>query len=119
MPAYDVAVAGGGPAGLQFARSVASRSEHSVVVLEANDSLADNNKSTGGTFDEAIRQFDIPERPRAWPSRRATRPVASPFPHTSSISRVCSRSSARKPSHTAPKSGPEPECPGRSRKAGG
>ena len=60
MSAYDIAVAGGGPAGLQFARSVASRSERSVVVLEANDSLADNDKSTGGTFEEAIRRFDIP-----------------------------------------------------------
>ncbi|MFB6140744.1 MAG: NAD(P)/FAD-dependent oxidoreductase [Halosimplex sp.] len=61
MPAYDVAVAGAGPAGLQFARSVASRSEYDVVVLEANGSLADNDKSTGGTFGEAIRRFDVPD----------------------------------------------------------
>ena len=56
----DVVVAGGGPAGLQFARSLAKRSDHSVVVLEANDELSDNDKSTGGTFDQVIEGFDVP-----------------------------------------------------------
>ncbi|MEF8852505.1 MAG: NAD(P)/FAD-dependent oxidoreductase [Haloarculaceae archaeon] len=56
----DVVVAGGGPAGLQFARSLAGRSEHSVVVLEANDELSDNDKSTGGTFDQVVEGFDVP-----------------------------------------------------------
>jgi len=56
----DVVVAGGGPAGLQFARSLAERSEYSVVVLEANDELSDNDKSTGGTFDQVVEGFDIP-----------------------------------------------------------
>ncbi len=56
----DVVVAGGGPAGLQFARSLADRSEHSVVVLEANDELSDNDKSTGGTFDQVVKGFDVP-----------------------------------------------------------
>ena len=42
MPEYDVVVAGGGPAGLQFAREVGRRSDYSVAVLEANDALADN-----------------------------------------------------------------------------
>ncbi|PSP51360.1 NAD(P)/FAD-dependent oxidoreductase, partial [Halobacteriales archaeon QH_7_68_42] len=57
----DVVVAGGGPAGLQFARSMAGRSNRSVVVLEANDALSDNDKSTGGTFDRVIEGFDIPD----------------------------------------------------------
>lgn len=56
----DVAVAGGGPAGLQFAREVSQRAEHSVVVLEANDALPDNDKSTGGTFDQVIEGYDVP-----------------------------------------------------------
>jgi len=58
---YDVVVAGGGPAGLQFAREVAGRSEHSVAVLEANDALSDNDKSTGGTFDQVVEGYDVPD----------------------------------------------------------
>ncbi|WP_123539122.1 NAD(P)/FAD-dependent oxidoreductase [Halosimplex salinum] len=57
----DVVVAGGGPAGLQFAREIASRSEYSVTVLEANDRLSDNDKSTGGTFDQVIERYGIPD----------------------------------------------------------
>jgi len=57
----DVVVAGGGPAGLQFAREVAARSDYAVTVLEANDALSDNDKSTGGTFDQVVQHFDIPD----------------------------------------------------------
>lgn len=62
MPTYDVVVAGGGPAGLQFAREVGRRSEYSVAVLERHASLADNDKSTGGTFDQVVDGFDLPDR---------------------------------------------------------
>jgi len=58
----DVVVAGGGPSGLQFAREIAGRSDHSVVVLEANDALSDNDKSTGGTFHQVIEGYDVPDR---------------------------------------------------------
>jgi digeranylgeranylglycerophospholipid reductase len=61
MDAYDVVVAGGGPAGLQFAREVARRTDRSVAVLEANGALSDNDKSTGGTFQELLERFDVPE----------------------------------------------------------
>jgi digeranylgeranylglycerophospholipid reductase len=61
MPAYDIVVAGGGPAGLQFAREVGARSEHSVAVLERNDRLADNDKSTGGTFHQVVEGYGIPD----------------------------------------------------------
>jgi len=57
----DVVVAGGGPAGLQFAREVAARSDYAVTVLEANDALSDNDKSTGGTFDQVVQRYDIPD----------------------------------------------------------
>jgi digeranylgeranylglycerophospholipid reductase len=62
MREYDIVVAGGGPAGLQFAREVGRRTDHSVAVLEANDRLADNDKSTGGTFHQVVDGFDVPDR---------------------------------------------------------
>jgi digeranylgeranylglycerophospholipid reductase len=61
MERYDVAVAGGGPAGLQFARDLGERTDYAVAVFEANDALADNDKSTGGTFHQVIDGFDVPE----------------------------------------------------------
>lgn len=60
MTDYDVVVAGGGPAGLQFAREIGHRTDYSIAVLEANDELSDNDKSTGGTFHQVIDGFDIP-----------------------------------------------------------
>lgn len=58
---YDFVVVGGGPSGLQFAREVASRSDYSVVVLERNDDLQANDKSTGGTFQEVVADYDVPD----------------------------------------------------------
>jgi digeranylgeranylglycerophospholipid reductase len=58
---YDFVVAGGGPSGLQFAREVAERTDRSIAVLEANDSLSDNDKSTGGTFRQVVEGYDIPD----------------------------------------------------------
>lgn len=62
MSEFDVVIAGGGPSGLQFARELGTRTEYSVVVLERNEALADNDKSTGGTFHQVIMGFDIPDR---------------------------------------------------------
>jgi digeranylgeranylglycerophospholipid reductase len=59
--AYDVVVAGAGPAGLQFAREVAARSDYSIAVLERNDDLRENDKSTGGTFLEVVEGYDLPD----------------------------------------------------------
>jgi digeranylgeranylglycerophospholipid reductase len=62
MPEFNVVIAGGGPSGLQFARELGGRTDYSVVVLEQNEALADNDKSTGGTFHQVIEGFDIPDR---------------------------------------------------------
>lgn len=62
MAEFDIVVAGAGPAGLQFAREIGKRSDHSVVIMERNDELTDNDKSTGGTFNQVIDGFDIPDR---------------------------------------------------------
>jgi len=56
---YDFVVAGGGPSGLQFAREVTSRTDYSVAVLEANDRIADNDKSSGGTFHQVVEAYDV------------------------------------------------------------
>ena len=61
MATYDIVIAGGGPSGLQFAREVGQRTEYSIAVLEANNHLSDNDKSTGGTFHQVINGFDIPD----------------------------------------------------------
>jgi digeranylgeranylglycerophospholipid reductase len=62
MTEYDVVVAGGGPSGLQFAREISRRTQYSIAVLEANDELSDNDKSTGGTFHQVVDGFGIPDR---------------------------------------------------------
>lgn len=62
MAEYDIVVAGGGPSGLQFAREISKRTDHSIAVLEAHEELSDNDKSTGGTFHQVIDGFDIPDR---------------------------------------------------------
>lgn len=59
---YDIIVAGAGPSGLQFAREISQNSDYSIAVLEANQDVRDNDKSTGGTFDQVIEGYNIDER---------------------------------------------------------
>lgn len=58
---YAAVVAGGGPAGLQTARELAAAG-HDVAVLEADDALGDNDKSTGGTFHQVVEGYGLPDR---------------------------------------------------------
>jgi digeranylgeranylglycerophospholipid reductase len=59
---YDFVVVGGGPAGLQFARAVSARSDYSIAVLERNERLSDNDKSSAATFPEVVEGFDLPDQ---------------------------------------------------------
>lgn len=59
---YDVIVAGSGPAGGQFARYLTRESDHTLALLEKDESLGDNDKSTAGTFREVVEDRNIPER---------------------------------------------------------
>lgn len=57
----EIIVVGGGPSGLQFAREIGHRTDWDVTVLERNSAIGDNTKSTGGTFDEMVLQYDVPD----------------------------------------------------------
>lgn len=60
--ACDVAVVGGGPSGLQFAIALANQYDGNIAVLESNNHISENQKSTGGTFEPLVDGYDIPNR---------------------------------------------------------
>ncbi len=56
---WDAVVAGAGPAGTQFAYDLARQGDYDILLLEAANELGQPPKSTGGTFAEAMTEFDI------------------------------------------------------------
>ncbi|HEY6380150.1 MAG TPA: NAD(P)/FAD-dependent oxidoreductase [Candidatus Dormibacteraeota bacterium] len=58
---YDVAVAGGGPAGLAAARA-AARGGASVVVLEREPAFGIPTRTSGGSFISPLRALGVPDR---------------------------------------------------------
>src|SRR5215831_12841827 len=59
--ALDVIIAGGGPAGLSAAATLAQKG-CSVLVLEQNHEIGSPIRTSGGTFIEEMQKLGIPER---------------------------------------------------------
>jgi digeranylgeranylglycerophospholipid reductase len=58
MAKYDIAVVGGGPAGLSAAYT-AAKSEAKVILFEKDESIAQNVRTSGVTWIEEIEKFGI------------------------------------------------------------
>ena len=61
MPDFDIAIAGGGPAGLSAAWS-AARAGASVLLVEQNSEIGSPTRTSGGSFMQELRELGIPDR---------------------------------------------------------
>jgi digeranylgeranylglycerophospholipid reductase len=61
MAKYDIVIVGGGPAGLSAAYS-ASRKNAKTLVLEKDDSIAQNIRTSGVSWIEDMKRLAIPEK---------------------------------------------------------
>ena len=61
MNSYDIAIVGGGPAGLSAAHS-ASRNGLKVVLFEKDKSIAHNIRTSGVSWIDAMKKLGIPAK---------------------------------------------------------
>jgi len=61
MAQFDVAIAGGGPAGLSAAYA-AARAGRSVLLVEQNTEIGSPTRTSGGSFIRDLRELGIPDR---------------------------------------------------------
>jgi digeranylgeranylglycerophospholipid reductase len=61
MTKYDIVIVGGGPAGLSAAYSAARRNARTILV-EKDDSIAQNVRTSGVSWIDDIKRLEIPEK---------------------------------------------------------
>jgi digeranylgeranylglycerophospholipid reductase len=61
MTKYDIVIVGGGPAGLSAAYSAARRNARTILV-EKDDSIAQNVRTSGASWIDDMKRLEIPEK---------------------------------------------------------
>lgn len=62
MNNYDIIIVGAGPAGAQCARYIAENSKYSILLMDSTHKIGEPKKSTAGTFEEIVTEFNLPKK---------------------------------------------------------